>query len=95
MKEIVHAREINEEKNQLKNISEQIGANTENLSLPQADEKLAARLEIGATDNLDKKTAALKKEINEVLAEKYNTSPEFEELRSKKKINRLSNFEKA
>lgn len=99
MKEIVHPKEIDNEQSRLKNISEQLGASSEKFSVSQAEQKLAERLEIGAAveysadENLDKKTIALKKEINEVLAERYNTSPEFEELRSKKKINRLTKFE--
>lgn len=99
MKETSPPKEINREQNRLENISEQLGVSTENFSVAQADKKLAERLNIGspaeyaASENLDKKTVALKKEINELLAEKYQTSPEFEELRSKSKLGRLTKFE--
>lgn len=101
MKELAKQSEIGNEQTQLKNIAERFGANTENFSAAQADEKLAERLEIAAspeysaTEKLDKKTLALKKEINEALAERFNTSPEFEELRSKNKLNHLTTLEKA
>ena len=99
MKEIARPKPTDLEQSRLKDISEGIGANSENFSAAQADQKLTERLDIGADifagENLDKKTIALKKEINELLAERYNTSPTFEELRSKSKIGRLSKIEEA
>ena len=100
MKETASPKEIPSEQNRLENLSKNLGANAENFSVAQTDQKLSARLDIGvpaeysAAENLDKKTVAMKKEINELLAERYHTSPEFEELRSKNKLGRLSTFEK-
>lgn len=95
MKETSETKEIHGEQEQFKNISGLFEKVSENLSVATADEKLASRIEIGASpDKIEKQTAAAKKEINELLAEKYNTSPTFEELRSKSKINKLSTLEK-
>lgn len=101
MRETVQIKEVDCEKNRLKNISERLSAAEEKFSVTEANQKLAERLDIGdsaeylAGEKLDKKTIALKEEINELLAERYNTSPEFEELRSKSKLGRLSKLEKA
>lgn len=95
MKEIARPKPAYLEQSRLKDISEGIGANSENFSVVHADKKLVERLDIGADEKLDKKTIVLKKEINELLAERYNTSPTFEELRSKSKIGRLSTIEEA
>ena len=101
MRETVQPKEVDCEERRLKNISERLDIGEEKLSTAQANQKLAERLDIGssteylADEKLDKKTIALKEEINELLAERYNTSPEFEELRSKSKLGRLSTLEKA
>lgn len=101
MKEIPKKSEVESEQSRLKNIAERMSAKGENFSVAQADQKLEERLGIGAPiessndENFDKKVASMKKEITEVFAERYNTSPEFEELRSKNKINRLTTLEKA
>lgn len=100
MRETAPSKEIIREQNRLENISEQLGASTENFSVAQADQRLAERLDIGApaeysaSEELDKKTIALKKEINELLAERYRTSPEFERLRSKNKLGHLTTLER-
>lgn len=100
MRETVQTKEVDCEQNRLKNISERLNATEEKFSVTEANQKLAERLDIGnpteylADEKLDKKTIALKEEINERLAERYNTSPEFEALRSKNKIGRLSLLEK-
>ena len=101
MRETVQPKEVDCEQNRLKNISECLGVDEEKFSMTEANQKLAERLDIGTPieyltdEKLDKKTIALKDEINELLAERYKTSPEFEALRSKNKLGRLSTLEKA
>ena len=100
MKEIAPQKEIDNEQSRLKSFSENLTAPEENISVSQANQKLEERLGFGssveysASETLDKKTLELKDEINELLAIRYNTSPEFEKLRSKSKLDRLSALEK-
>lgn len=101
MKELAQTKEVNPEQTRLKELSDRLNISGENISATKADQKLKERLDIGApedftaSEKLDKKTLTLKEEINDLLAEKFNTSPEFEELRSKSKLGRLSTWESA
>ena len=95
MKETAETKEINSEREKLKNLLGIFKKPSENLSVIQAEEKLSERIDIGASpEKIEKKITAAKKEINKILAEKYSTTPEFEELRSKSKINQLTTWEK-
>lgn len=106
MKELRESRlnEISRERESLERLGGKAWARQggESLSASEIDDRMSRRMETGGKRSVEAaetresvELRAVKDEINAYMAERYHTTPEFEALRSKSKINALKPAEAA